>query len=93
MSKVDLLDGLISYYRIRLKSKKYYHRLFFHLLDMIVVTEWLCYQRNCNFFQVPQSKQLDLLNFKAHVADSLCKAGKAVNPRKKGHLLYKLKQG
>ena len=29
MGGVDLLDALISYYRIHLKSKKYYHRCFF----------------------------------------------------------------
>ena len=51
---------------------------------MTVVTRWLLYQWDCNSFQVPQSKQLDLLNFKAHLADLLCKAGKDVYPRKKG---------
>ena len=83
MGGVDLLDDFISYYRIRLKSKKYYHRLFFHFLDMTVVTGWLLYRWDCNSFQVPQSKKLDLLNFKGHIADSLRKAGKDVYPRKK----------
>ena len=56
MGKVDLLDALVSYFRIHLKSKKYYHRLFFHLVDMAVVTGWLLYQRDCTSFAVPQNK-------------------------------------
>ena len=32
MGGVDLLDSLIALYRIKLRSKKYYHRLFFHFL-------------------------------------------------------------
>ena len=37
MGGVDLLDSLIGLYRSRLKSKKWYHRIFFHLIDVAVV--------------------------------------------------------
>ena len=84
MGGVELLNGLISHYRLRFKSKKYNYQLFFHLFDIAVVTGWLLYQRNCNSFQVPQSMQLDLLNFKSHVPNLLRNAGKNVNFRKKG---------
>ena len=38
MGGVDLLDSLIALYRIKLRSKKYYHRLLFHFVDMAGVT-------------------------------------------------------
>jgi len=34
MGGVDLIDSLIGLYRTRIRSKKWYLRLFFHLLDM-----------------------------------------------------------
>ena len=43
MGGVDLLDSLIGLYRIKLRSKKFYHRIFFHFLDVSVVTSWLLY--------------------------------------------------
>lgn len=47
MGGVDLLDSLIALYRTKIRSKKWYHRLFFHFLDMIVVTCWMLYKRDC----------------------------------------------
>ena len=37
MFSVDLCDQMISYYRMFFRSKKYYHRLIFHLIDLTVV--------------------------------------------------------
>ena len=47
MGGVDLLDSLIALYRNKPRPKKYYHRLFFHFLDVTVVTFWLLYRRVC----------------------------------------------
>uniref|UniRef100_A0A667WQ57 PiggyBac transposable element-derived protein domain-containing protein n=1 Tax=Myripristis murdjan TaxID=586833 RepID=A0A667WQ57_9TELE len=41
MGGVDALDELIAYYRIQIRSKKYYHRFFFHFVDMVIVNSWL----------------------------------------------------
>ena len=82
MGGVDLLDALISYYRIHLKSRKYYHRLFFHLVDLAVVTSWLLYRRDCNSFGISQTKQIDLLDFRVRLAESLLKTGKDVQEKK-----------
>ncbi|XP_047116200.1 piggyBac transposable element-derived protein 3-like [Schistocerca piceifrons] len=38
---VDLLDSLIALYRIKIRSKKFYLRIVFHLLDLTVVNAWL----------------------------------------------------
>ena len=47
----DLADYLIESYRIQIRSKKYYYRILFHLLEMTVVNTWLLYRRDvekCN---------------------------------------------
>ena len=36
MGGVDSMDALISYYRIHMKSKKHYLRIFFHLVDLCI---------------------------------------------------------
>ena len=38
---VDLLDALLALYQIPVRSKKWYHRLLFHYLDMLLVQSWL----------------------------------------------------
>ena len=40
MGGVDLAD-----YRIQIRSKKYYLKLIFHMLNMIMVNSWLLYKR------------------------------------------------
>ena len=44
MSGIDLLDGLISYYRITLRSRKWYLKIFFHFIDLGIVTAWIRYK-------------------------------------------------
>lgn len=80
---VDLLDGLMAYYRIFLKSKKFYLRFFFHFADMALVSSWLMYRRDCDALAVPKKEQLDLLMFKASVASCLCEQNKDLS-RKRG---------
>lgn len=84
MGGVDLLDAYLAYYRIDIRSKKYYMRLFFHLVDLAVVNSWLLYRRDCESLQVPQRKQKDLLAFKLSIADYLAKYGKPVTGDKRG---------
>uniref|UniRef100_A0A3B3QLT9 PiggyBac transposable element-derived protein domain-containing protein n=1 Tax=Paramormyrops kingsleyae TaxID=1676925 RepID=A0A3B3QLT9_9TELE len=74
MGDVDTLDALIAYYRIHVKSKKYYHRFFFHFIDMAIVNSWLLYRRDCESLDVPRKKQKDLLTFRTSIAQALSKA-------------------
>uniref|UniRef100_A0A8D0DCP7 PiggyBac transposable element-derived protein domain-containing protein n=1 Tax=Sander lucioperca TaxID=283035 RepID=A0A8D0DCP7_SANLU len=71
MGGVDALDALIAYYRIHIRSKKYYHRLFFHFVDMVIVNSWLLYWRDCESLTVPRKKQKDLLAFRTSIAQAL----------------------
>ncbi|MEI6864815.1 transposase [Flavicella sp.] len=68
MGGVDLSDMLIELYRIDFKSKKWYMRIFFYLLDMSVVNAWLLYRR---VLPVNRAKTLSLLEFKEDVASGL----------------------
>lgn len=71
MGGVDLMDSLIGLYRIKIRSKKWYHRLFFHFVDMAIVNSWLLYRRNVN---TDERHILKLHEFKSHVAGVLCRA-------------------
>ena len=83
MGGVDLLDSLIGLYRIKLRSKKYYHRIFFHFLDLTIVTAWLLYRRDCDDLGIPNSKQKPLLEFKCAISGALSKQNQVMS-RKRG---------
>ncbi|KAK3887616.1 hypothetical protein Pcinc_008320 [Petrolisthes cinctipes] len=76
MGGVDLLDGFVAYYRTKLRSKKYYMRFFFHLLDMVTVNGWLQYRRDGNSLEIPSKKLMDGLGFRSEVAEGLIKCKK-----------------
>ena len=101
MDGVDLLNALTGLYRITLRSKKYYHRIFFHFLDMSIVPCWLLYRRDCQDFGLPKARQLRLLDFKLAISESLCKESQVVSRRQgrpssssvEGAYQKKMKQG
>jgi len=68
---VDLLDALIGLYRSHIRSKKWYHGIFFHLLDLTIVNAWLLYRRSGD-----DGKLMSLHDFKAFVAEGLVSVGK-----------------
>ena len=86
MGGVDLLDGLVAYHRTKIRSKKFYHRLFFHLLDMICVNSWLLYRRDATSLGLPKKRQIDLLEFKSSIAQGLCLKGKMEKKRGRSSL-------
>jgi hypothetical protein len=69
MGGVDTLDSIMGLYRIHVRSKKYYHRIFFHLLDMAVANAWLLYRRAHSQLDGMQPKFLVLADFKADIAE------------------------
>ena len=88
MGGVDLLDSLIGLYRTHIRSKKWYHKIFYHLLDLTVVNAWLLYRR-CGMARSDSGKLTGLHDFKACVAEGLCGEGKETpmsgkNGRKRG---------
>jgi len=85
MGGVDLLDSLIGLYRSRLRSKKWYLRIFFHLIDMMIVNAWILY-RECRRHN-PALKSMRLHDFKSDVAAVFCSAEVDAKPKKRGRRL------
>ena len=82
MGGVDLFDSLIGLYRIKLRSKKYYHRIFFHFLDLSVVTAWLSYRKDCDEMGISVNKGKTLMEFKLAISNALAKEGQFVARRR-----------
>ncbi|XP_050527792.1 piggyBac transposable element-derived protein 3-like [Daktulosphaira vitifoliae] len=72
------VDSMLGYYRISIKSKKYYIKIFFHVLDLCVVNAWLLYRRVHT-----DNSYLPLVDFKLLVSEVLCEKQK-VSPKRRG---------
>ncbi|XP_065368731.1 piggyBac transposable element-derived protein 3-like [Calliphora vicina] len=73
MGGVDLLDSLMGRYKIKVKSRKWYIRMFYHLLDLTMVNAWLAYKRVLKQNGSQDSDILKQVDFRAEVAECLCK--------------------
>jgi hypothetical protein len=79
MGGVDLLDSHIGRYKIKIKSRKWYMRIFYHLLDMTVVNSWILYKRVCKAKDI--APKFTLAGWRKDLAYTLCKIGE-VRPKK-----------
>lgn len=70
MGEVDLLDSMLGYYRIQIRSKKWYMRVYFHFLDMICVNSWILWRRTLK----NNDLYLPLSEFKLGIAEVLTRA-------------------
>lgn len=61
------MDSMLEYYRIKIRSKKWYLRVFFHMIDLVCVNSWLLWRR-CN-----EDTYMPLLDFKLLIAEVLTK--------------------
>lgn len=73
MGGVDLMDSFLGRYKIRMKSRKWYMRIFYHLLDLSVINAWILYKKVSTKNGVPQKTILNLADFRSELADTLCK--------------------
>ena len=76
MGGVDLSDMLISLYAIDRKSKKWYMRVFYHLISISISNSWLLYWRHLQQMYGPNSKFIPLSQFIESIAHALARAGK-----------------
>lgn len=74
MGGVDLLDSFIGRNKIQIRSKKWYMRLFYHLVDTALVNAWLLYKRA--ELQKGNNVNETLADFRLKVGETLCKMGK-----------------
>ncbi|XP_049764371.1 piggyBac transposable element-derived protein 4-like [Schistocerca cancellata] len=71
---VDLLDSMLGYYGIQIRSKKWYLKIFFHLVDLACVNNWLLWRRR-------NTDYTPIVDFKVAVAEALCKTGKSLSKK------------
>ena len=56
MGGIDLIDRMISYYRIRARSKKWTVRVIFHFFDLAMANSWIFYRRDNKIFKTSLRK-------------------------------------
>lgn len=81
MGNVDLLDSNIGRHHIKIRSKRWYLRIFFHLLDTMVINSWILYRRmlrQTGSTDTPMNQK----KFRTELAQTLCQVGP--EPRKRG---------
>jgi len=54
---MDMMDRMIAHYPHGLKNRKWYLRIFFHLVNMTIVNSWILYRKSVDGI-------MSLLNFK-----------------------------
>jgi hypothetical protein len=79
MGGVDTLDSMLGYYRIKVRSKKWYLRVFFHMVDLVCVNAWILWRKS------NQEEYLPLLDFKLAIAEVLTRKGSQIfTPQTRG---------
>ena len=75
MGGVDLADMLIALYRIEVKTKRWYLKVFWHCIDIAKVNAWILYRRHLEQQRLG-TKPKPLLAFSLEIADALMHANK-----------------
>ncbi|XP_008179688.1 piggyBac transposable element-derived protein 4-like [Acyrthosiphon pisum] len=75
MNNVDVFDQLKAAYGINRKAKKWWHRLFFHFLDMAIVNAFI-------LFKELTKEKLSMKDFRRRIVDGLL-APNQLQPQKK----------
>ena len=78
MGGVDLLDANIGRYKIHMRSRKWYMRIFYHLLNTCVVNAWIL-QKRILLQKNETNKIITLSKFREVLAVSLCQTGKNID--------------
>lgn len=76
MGGVDLMDAHIGRHHIQLKSRKWYFRLFYHMIDMAVVNAWILHS------SISGVKKMTQKDFRIELATTLCKIGSVETPKR-----------
>jgi hypothetical protein len=81
MGGVDLLDRVISNYRMKSRTTKWTIRAIYHFVDFSAAAGLLEYQEDAEAANVPIKEKLDYLDFKFSIAKALLSSGLAANPQ------------
>lgn len=77
MGAVDLIDSYIDRYHILMRSRKWYYRIFHHLVDVAVINLWLLHKRT-------KQSNIKLIDFRADFGSFLYQNG--INTPSRGRL-------
>ena len=77
MGGVDLADMLIALYRIAVKTKRWYLKIFWHCVNIAKVNAWLLYRRHCDELGIAKKNQMSLLSLFLAIAEALILANKS----------------
>ncbi|GBO31796.1 PiggyBac transposable element-derived protein 2, partial [Araneus ventricosus] len=80
MGNVDLLDSNIGRHHIKVRSKRWYMRLFFHLVDTIVINAWILYRRMLKETDRTDPSMTQKM-FRIILAETLCRIGPELKER------------
>ena len=80
MDGVNLADMLISLYHVEVKTRRWYIKVFWHLVDIAKVNAWILYRHHCKEYGLPGNKNKSLLIFSQEIAEGLIHANKATTP-------------
>ncbi|XP_046679337.1 piggyBac transposable element-derived protein 2-like [Homalodisca vitripennis] len=76
MGGVDQMDSHIGRHHIRMKSKKWYFRLLYHLVDMAVVNAWILHS------SMQEENKVSQKEFRTELAVTLCSIGMKETPKR-----------
>lgn len=69
MGDVDLMDSFLGRYRIKVKTRKWYIRIFYHLLDVAIINSWVLYKSVETKKGLEPRKLMNLAEFRTELAD------------------------
>uniref|UniRef100_A0A1B0BPX3 PiggyBac transposable element-derived protein domain-containing protein n=1 Tax=Glossina palpalis gambiensis TaxID=67801 RepID=A0A1B0BPX3_9MUSC len=75
MGGVDLMDSFLGRNHIKMRSKKWYLRIFFHLFDLAIINSWIVYKKNAQERGEPKKSLLTMGQFRNELAFVLCNRG------------------
>lgn len=78
MGGVDKINSIIERYKIKMRTKKWYLQLFYHLIDVTMCYSWLLYlkaQQSNNITNV-----MPLAEFRDEVTITMCQLGEKTTP-------------
>ena len=88
MGGVDLLDSLLGYYRNKIRSTKWHHRIFFQLIDISIVNAWILWRKRNPSISLVRFKVADL--FLMYQVSRKRKAGRPSNAHITPHVVSKI---
>ncbi|KAF3832191.1 hypothetical protein F7725_025856 [Dissostichus mawsoni] len=71
MGGVDLIDRMISYYRMSARTKKWTMRMLMHFTDLALANSWLLYRKDLAICASPKKSIMQFLEFRTEMATTL----------------------